>query len=408
VSISVRQTEHASDWSPMIYTNSAMRIDQIVGYFNEEKINLNPVFQRGHRWPLIFRRKLLVNMVMGRPIPAIFLYKEAEGARFSYNILDGKQRLESLILFIGSQREGLAIANWFKYFDVPYRAQGNFWIQLPEGKRAFKALDDQLVRNFTEYSIPTVEITLSDSSHLDEIISLFVDINQQGVAVSRFDVVKAMGENNPLLQSIFKLMAIKQRLGHDSVYVSRRTDITQVLKTLSVIANAADRRSQVDRMWERLLEVVLFYRTRQHRKAVDILKSFIRAGRQAKSAPGDDVTLAKLTTPEAKGLTKIFRFVNMAIKKNRLGETPLTTDQTHFYTLITSLIATDIMKRFESDLPARLLTLGRIIKSGHAASKSREFSKTFKRYMDLSSDRTTDTPRREERQDKFIELVSWL
>jgi len=81
----------------MNYRNAEMKIDQLVAYLNEEKINLSPAFQRGHVWSTRLRRKLLINMVQGKPIPAVFLYKEASGARYSYNILDGKQRIESVM-----------------------------------------------------------------------------------------------------------------------------------------------------------------------------------------------------------------------------------------------------------------------------------------------------------------------
>ncbi len=84
----------------MKYQNLDMKIDQFVAYVNSDKINLIPSFQRGHVWNLPTRRKLIANVVKGRPIPAIFLYKEASGGSYDYNILDGKQRLESLILFI--------------------------------------------------------------------------------------------------------------------------------------------------------------------------------------------------------------------------------------------------------------------------------------------------------------------
>ena len=83
------QPSPLTDWAPMNYRNTEMKIDQLVNYFNEEKINLSPAFQRGHVWKLRTRRQLIANIVQGRPIPAIFLYKEASGARYSYNILDG-------------------------------------------------------------------------------------------------------------------------------------------------------------------------------------------------------------------------------------------------------------------------------------------------------------------------------
>jgi len=91
------------EWSAMKYRNLDLKIDQFVAYVNSDKINLIPSFQRGHVWKLPTRRKLIANIVKGRPIPAIFLYREASGDQYSYNILDGKQRLESLILFIGNR-----------------------------------------------------------------------------------------------------------------------------------------------------------------------------------------------------------------------------------------------------------------------------------------------------------------
>src|SRR4051812_27285805 len=102
---------------PMIYRNSEIRMDQMITYLNEDKLNLSPVFQRGHVWKVDTRRKLVRNIVQGRPIPAIFIYKEPSGTRYSYNVLDGKQRLESLILFIGNQRQGaqgdrISLENW--------------------------------------------------------------------------------------------------------------------------------------------------------------------------------------------------------------------------------------------------------------------------------------------------------
>src|SRR5437899_6372582 len=94
-------------WSRMDYRNSEMKLDQFVGYLNEEKINLSPVFQRGRVWGIGFRKKLIKNIVLRRPIPAIFLYKEEAGTKYSYNILDGKQRLESLLLVCRQQARGL-------------------------------------------------------------------------------------------------------------------------------------------------------------------------------------------------------------------------------------------------------------------------------------------------------------
>src|SRR5262245_5152579 len=111
----------------MIYVNREMKIDQLVSYINEGKINLIPKFQRGQVWTPILRKKLLVNMIKGRPIPAIFLYKEESGSKFAYNILDGKQRIESLILFVGDKHPELSIKDVTSFFaELKVRNQRNF------------------------------------------------------------------------------------------------------------------------------------------------------------------------------------------------------------------------------------------------------------------------------------------
>ena len=41
----------------MNYRNAEMKIDQLVSYLNESKINLAPPFQRGHVWSVSTRRR---------------------------------------------------------------------------------------------------------------------------------------------------------------------------------------------------------------------------------------------------------------------------------------------------------------------------------------------------------------
>jgi hypothetical protein len=398
---------HPGGWNLMQYRNSEMKVDQLVSYLNDEKINLSPVFQRGHVWTVGTRKQLIKNIVQGRPIPAIFLYKEASGSRYSYNILDGKQRLESLILFIGSRREDFKVQRWDRYFfSKGDRKDVDFRIDLPDGRQSFKDLDEAVIRDFREYAIPTIEINLTDESSLDEIINLFVDINQQGVPVNRFDIVKAMGRTNALLRSVFGLVAIEQRRGEDVYYKPIRNDFTFVLKRLQIVDNLADDNSRVDRMWERLLEIALFQRTRKHRKPVEILKSFISLREKQ----------AKLTAVEKGKLRKLFTVLATAYRTSELKDTRLATDQTHFYVMITSLIGSDsnlngeseLLAFDESDLVRQLVSFGKIIDGISPMPKSRTLARVIRRYLDLSTKQTTDVSRREERQKLFTEAAVLL
>ena len=86
-----------------------------------------------------------------------------------------------------------------------------------------------------EYAIPTIEIGLGDETGLDEVISLFVDINQQGVAVNRFDIVKAINRNDALLKSVFDIIARKETRGQDVYYKMKGNEFTGVLKRLRTV-----------------------------------------------------------------------------------------------------------------------------------------------------------------------------
>ena len=314
----------------MNYKYSELRLDSLISYLRENKINLSPVFQRGHVWPIGTRRKLVRNIVQGKPIPAVFLYKELDESRYFYYILDGKQRIESLILFIGTQTQGpgarMSVPEWASYFSLPRdRKDIKFWIDLPgHGKVTFDKLPANVIANLGEYSLSTIEITLTEETSLDEVIDLFVDINQEGEPVKRFDAVKAIGIENPLLQSVFDLIALEEKRRQDIRYKAKNNEFTYVLKALSQIAKIPDGNSKVDRIWERLLEVVFFVRTKRHRQPTDILKSFLRTREQGDSQPE-----RSLSPSEIKVLRALFRFLKAAYRAG-LAQTALAKDQTHF------------------------------------------------------------------------------
>src|SRR5438132_9831386 len=95
------------------------------------------------------RKELIKNIVRHRPIPAIFLYKDEAGANYSYNILDGKQRLESIIMFIGGANRKFAITTWHKYiFGQQCRRNVGFSVDLKDGKghQRFLDFDENIIR----------------------------------------------------------------------------------------------------------------------------------------------------------------------------------------------------------------------------------------------------------------------
>jgi Protein of unknown function DUF262 len=384
----------------MKFSNKEHTIETLVGFFNHDKINLIPRFQRGTVWKLSDRKKLLINMVKARPIPAIFLYKEANGPQFTYNILDGKQRLESLLLFIGDARSDVKIDGVGRYFyRNPAKKDVNFSIPFDGRVVTFRNLDDNLVRAFREYPIPTIEIDLDDEdSTINEIVDLFIDINQQGVKVTRFQIVQARTKDK-LFKQVFGLIAIRQtRRGKSKYYRPKQSScFVSVMKRLAIISRLPDPNSQVERMWERLTEIALFSRSKKHRAPVSILKAFITSK--------DDDLNAPLSKEELGLFRSVFTLLDEAYKQHsELVSTKLVTDQPQFYTLATTLLSSDLMSKYNKDeLVARLNCAAQILDGKVTPPAS--VKKAIKVYRDMATKQTTNPDRREKRQEILTKII---
>ncbi len=393
----------------MIYKNGEMKVDQLIGYFNANKISLIPPFQRGTVWTLKMRQKLIENMLNRLPIPAIFLYKDPEGpdgaggATFTYNILDGKQRLETLLLFIGDQSEALKVNNLKDYFfHRPLKAAKkgtpkndrtkNFSVQINGETLKFNKLSRELLRPFADYAIPVIEIDMDEdrAASLDELTQLFVDINTYGKKVTRFDVIKAVNED-PLIKDIYGLIAQKQMRGKTPYSQLKDNPYTKVLKQLNIVGRLTDPNARVDLVWERLVEMALYARTRQHRAPAQVLGAFFK--RDVK-----DQFNTALTKTEKNNLQAAFAFLSSAYSSSpSLKKSKLATDQPQFYTLITTLLSTNMLGKYErADLIARLTAVGKLIESVAAPD---EENKPLNEYRELSIRTTTHASRRKRRQE---------
>ena len=280
----------------------------------------------------------------------------------------------------------------------------NFPIPIQGRPTPFKNLPDELVREFREYAIPTIEISLDDETSLDEIINLFVDINQRGARVKRFDIVKAIGKINPLLSSVFDLVAQEQIRGRAKHFKKKDTAYTAVLQKLLVVAKATDDYQKVDRMWERLFEIALYARTARHRQPSQILKTFI------KEEKGSDKS--QIEVAEEKKLARCFYFLEKSYSETRLGETPLATDLVHFYTMVTTLLSSSLLDADGAPpdyvgVRVRLLAFADLL-SEEAIPPNEEIETALKEYREAATRQTTHPGRRAKRNEKLLEILEAL
>lgn len=150
------------------FSYSSKDLQDFVSLFQEGRLNLEPGFQRQSVWSQNDRKKLIQSILQNYPVPSIFLYKRPDAnGRLNYDVLDGKQRLESVLMFIG--------AKGFKRgrFDIKARLDESDATKDWDWRKLSKNGHEHKI---TGYKFQTVEV----SGDLSDIIDLFVRINSTG------------------------------------------------------------------------------------------------------------------------------------------------------------------------------------------------------------------------------------
>jgi len=144
-------------------------IQELVNLYQHDQLNLKPGFQRSSVWSERDRMKLIDSILKGYPLPSIFLYRRNEDGDLLYDVIDGKQRIESIFMFIGEL--------WGNKYKVKTQLPGQEvteWIDWSYIKKK------KLQHIFIGYKLQSIEV----SGDLSTIIELFVRINSTGKALS--------------------------------------------------------------------------------------------------------------------------------------------------------------------------------------------------------------------------------
>ena len=96
-------------------------------------------------------------------------------------------------------------------------------------------------------------------------------------------------------------------------------------------------------------------------------------------------------------------------KETDVTTTRLATEQTHFYSMVTAMIAGGLLEKFSADLLIqKLARFANIIEDRDKLAENHPAFLSVKRYREISSRQTTDVSRREERQRDFVTAIESL
>lgn len=173
------------------YESSPRTVQDVIHLYEKGRLNLSPGFQRDSVWTDSDRQKLIESILRGYPLPSVFFYRRETDGQIFFDVIDGKQRIETILMFTGRIR-GNRFAT--KTIQLP-GADEKDWVDWDKLKRRRQQ------HRIEGYTLLTIQV----DGELSEVIDLFVKINSTGKALSAAEKRKAKFYDDPFLKEAARL-----------------------------------------------------------------------------------------------------------------------------------------------------------------------------------------------------------
>jgi hypothetical protein len=171
----------------------SISIGELLSWHEKKRILLNPSYQRQFRWDSKKQSELIESIILGLPLPSIFLY--ANSSKNYYEVMDGLQRITTLLDFFNNdlQLQGL---------DILTELNGLFHNQIPF------PVDFDLTGSRLDLQVLN-QTTLNDELPAESVkYELFVRLNSGGIALTPQEVRNCMlDQASPKLTEFLKKLS---------------------------------------------------------------------------------------------------------------------------------------------------------------------------------------------------------
>lgn len=197
-------------------------LNTIKGLVESSDYELNPDFQRRHRWDYEKKSKLIESFIINVPIPPIFLY---ENEYSHYEVMDGLQRLTAIEEFYSDKYALIGLQQWSEL-------NGRKYSQLPEKIR--KGIDRRYISSII--LLQETAKTIEKAAEIKQLV--FQRINSGGVKLEPQESRNALldGPMNHLCLQLSsntylrKLLLIDESDLEGNKLYSAMTDVEYVLR----------------------------------------------------------------------------------------------------------------------------------------------------------------------------------
>ena len=97
------ETELAKVRKEVVTDGYDMSIGEVISLYRDGELIINPEFQRLFRWDDGRKTTFIESILLGIPIPPIFVFQKEDGV---WELVDGLQRLSTLLEFMGELLDG--------------------------------------------------------------------------------------------------------------------------------------------------------------------------------------------------------------------------------------------------------------------------------------------------------------
>ena len=152
-------------------------VEQLITMVESGTIDVAPAYQRQFRWNNLKRSHLIESVLLGIPVPSLFMAANQDG---TWELVDGVQRLSTLVQFAGTQEARTKLS-----LHEPHTLNNLDKLSAFNGM-TFADLPGSLQLQFRHRPIKV--ITLSDKSDRVVRFDLFERLNTGGVALTNQEI----------------------------------------------------------------------------------------------------------------------------------------------------------------------------------------------------------------------------
>jgi len=213
-----------------------MSIGELVSMYENGEIILRPEYQRYFRWTKEQKSKLIESILIGLPLPSFFMAQSEDG---EWEVVDGMQRLSTILDFMGELKQENKPPGTYKRFDT--LTDDLFYLK----EFADKSWKDFSRRIQLDFKRTKVQLTiLMRTTNLDAKFELFQRLNSGGTAISGQELRNAIlaGERPEMLtwlEALAENEDFQKVTGLTDGDKSTRTDMELVLRFIVFLSSYA-------------------------------------------------------------------------------------------------------------------------------------------------------------------------